>query len=366
MKSAPSPLPGSATPLEPGRTATVALLAEIVRSDVVESTHSGSIAVTDAEGNVLASAGNPDIPVFWRSAAKLHQALPLLMAGGVDRWQLTSEELAVICGSHHGDAGHVRAVQSILDKIGLSPDALRCGVQEPVGSEAAHALIRRSEPSSVLHNTCSGNHAGFLALARLVDAGTDNYEPLAHPVQRRALEAVAQFADVDPSAIFVGVDGCGIPAYRTPLSALATAFARLVAPPPSFGADLRRAADTIVEAVTRHPDGVSGRGELDTECLRAFGGAAICKLGAEAVCAAAFRPSERFPAGVGLAIKIEDGMGNRARAAALLATIIQLELGTGAQRAAFRRQVDLSVKTRRGELVGEIRPVFELDLVSGA
>lgn len=335
-------------------------LVEVSRSGLVESLHGGVIAVVNGEGEVLAHAGSPDVSIFWRSAAKLHQALALVLEGGVKRWGLSDGQLAAICSSHNGEPGQVSCVGSVLKRIGLDESALHCGKMPPHSAWAAADMIRRNEPPSALHHMCSGNHAGLLALTRLLGADPAWYETEAAPAQKRALEVAALFAGLPVPQIELGVDGCGIPAYRTPLRSLATAFARLVAPPREWEAHVHAAARTVVNAVTRNPDIISGAGEIDAECLRAFRGQAICKLGAEGVCAAAFSPDERFPRGVGIALKIADGLGSRAIPAALLACIEQLELGTEEQRAALEARVNLEVKTHRGEPVGRMRAIFEL------
>jgi L-asparaginase II len=357
VKEAVSPAGSSA-----GERKQSAVLVHVTRSGEVESVHRGCIVITDSTGRLLAHAGDPEMRVFWRSAAKLHQALPLLMCGGLERWKFSDAELAVICGSHNGEPAQVQCVRSILDRVGVSPQALHCGAQEPYGHQASRELIRHGEEPSSLHNTCSGNHAGLLALDKLLGGSSREYDALNADAQQRALTMVATFAGLPPSSIFTGIDGCGIPAYRTPLSALAAAFARLVSVPTGWPSDIRQAAARIVAAVTAQPDFVSGIGELDTELMRAFSGAAICKLGAEAVCAVAFKATDRLPDGLGVAIKIEDGLGNRARSVVLAAILEQLELGETSQRAAFSSHVERSVKTRRGETVGEIRPVFQLNV----
>jgi L-asparaginase II len=339
-------------------------LAHVLRSGKLESVHRGSIAVADARGRLVAQAGDSEMPVFWRSAAKLHQAIPLAQAGGIEHWELSAAQVAVICGSHNGEPEQVECVSSILRRLGLGPAALRCGSHEPYGRDAAHELIRRGQDPSPLHNTCSGNHAGLLALGALLGGDVAPYDQITSRVQQRALATIATFTDLHASEIFTGIDGCGIPAYRTPLRALAVAFARLLTVPAEWSGGLRRATTRVVGAVMEHPEFVSGNGELDTELIRAFRGFGLCKLGAEAVGAAAFTGTGRFPHGLGIAIKIEDGMGNRARAVALAECLAQLDVGTPEQRSAFDRFVERTVKTRRGEVVGEIKPAFRLEFTN--
>ena len=69
-----------------------------------ESVHCGSIAVVDASGTLLASAGGPDFLAFTRSALKPLQALPFFAAGGAARFGLAGEQVAVVCASHSGEA----------------------------------------------------------------------------------------------------------------------------------------------------------------------------------------------------------------------------------------------------------------------
>ncbi len=55
---------------------------------MVESVHTGSVAVVDRRGQLLYSAGDPDTLTFTRSALKPLQALPFVAGGGVERFRL--------------------------------------------------------------------------------------------------------------------------------------------------------------------------------------------------------------------------------------------------------------------------------------
>ncbi|MFD7891685.1 asparaginase, partial [Streptomyces albidoflavus] len=61
---APAPPPAGPSPV----------LAEVVRSGFVEGVHRGSVVVLEADGSVAWSLGDPDRPVFPRSANKPMQA----------------------------------------------------------------------------------------------------------------------------------------------------------------------------------------------------------------------------------------------------------------------------------------------------
>src|SRR5581483_2387969 len=91
-------------------------LANVYRGDQLESFHSGSIAVVDSLGRLLAFAGDPACAASLRSAAKPFQAVPLLEYGGDEEYDLTGEEIALTCASHGGEPVHVGAAAALLRK----------------------------------------------------------------------------------------------------------------------------------------------------------------------------------------------------------------------------------------------------------
>src|SRR5690606_21885639 len=57
---------------------------EVVRGALVESRHRVHAAVVDANGQIRAAAGDPDLVTYIRSAAKPFQAIPLVADGALD------------------------------------------------------------------------------------------------------------------------------------------------------------------------------------------------------------------------------------------------------------------------------------------
>jgi L-asparaginase II len=117
------------------------ILVELIRGSIVESRHSGAVAVADAEGRFLLALGDVERPVFPRSAVKALQAIPLVESGAADAFGLGEEELAVACASHSGDRVHVEAVRRLLAKAGLDESDLACGAHWPVSEKATRALM---------------------------------------------------------------------------------------------------------------------------------------------------------------------------------------------------------------------------------
>src|SRR5215207_3075854 len=300
-------------------------LVEVRRGAITESRHRGHVVAVDGEGAVVARLGTPQTVTFLRSSAKQHQAIPLLVSGAARRFEFTDREIAVACGSHSGQPVHVETVAAMLRKIGLGADALKCGVHEPFDKQTAQEMRVRGEQPTVLHNNCSGKHAGMLALAVHLGAPPETYDQPDNPVQLAAARAVSQFSGFPVEDIAVGVDGCGVPVFGLTVRAMALMYARLVAPPADFDAETRAACRRVIAAMAAYPELVGGtRERFDTEVMRAAAGRVVSKVGAEGVYTAGVLPCEEWPKGLGLAFKIEDGEDRRARPTVAIEALRQL------------------------------------------
>jgi len=281
------------------------VLAKVERSGFVESQHLGAAVVADATGIVLAAAGDPGLRVYLRSCAKPLQALAVWALAVEEKLGLGPLALAGAAGSHSGEPEHVASVRKVLAAAGLDERALRCPAALPSNLKAR----RQAEgPAAVYHN-CSGKHAYMLAGAVAGGWETERYTAPEHPLQAVVSDAIADFAGA--AIEHVGVDGCGVPVHALPLSALATAYARIGA----RAAEGEEGAAALVEAVRRYPVMISGSGELDTRLIEVTGGRVLSKAGAEGASAAVNLATRQ-----GLAVKVLDGAA-RARGPALLAAL---------------------------------------------
>ena len=315
-------------------------LVRVVRSGFEESVHLGHVAVCDADGRLIASVGDPDRAVFARSSMK-----PLQAAVGLRRIdvELPLNLVAVMCASHNAEPEHIRTVRRLLRTCGASESDLRCPPDLPLRREDTARVTR---PRRIYHN-CSGKHAGMLAAC--VGAGwpVSTYLDDSHPLQREIAGAVRRVAGHPPS---MGIDGCGVPVFGVPLSAMATLFARLVRPE-RLGV-LAPFARRAVEAMRSHPFLVAGTRRTDT-VLMGVASDVVSKGGAEALhCAALLGP------GLGVAVKVADG-GERAAGPALVRALELLgaldEEQVTALGAVARRPV-----LGGGRRVGEVSAGFRL------
>ena len=339
-------------------------LVEVRRGGITESRHRGHVVAVEPDGNVVAYLGAPHLLTFLRSAAKPFQALPLLVSGAADRFGFTDREVALACASHNGEPIHTELAASMLEKIGLGPETLKCGVHEPYSTEVAQQLRERGEAPNVLQNNCSGKHAGMLALALHLGAATETYVNPEHPVQLAIGKAVAQFADVAVEDLAVGVDGCAVPVFGMTVKAMALMYARLVSPPAEFDELTRRACERIVRVMSAYPELIGGTSDrLDTAIMRATPRRLVSKVGAEGVYTAGINPCEEWPRGLGLALKIEDGDDRRARPTVVVESLRQLGVLKDESLEAVARYAFFPVTNRPGDVVGEIRAQFDMKIV---
>jgi L-asparaginase II len=292
--------------------------------------------VADADGRLVASAGDPGRTVFARSSMKpLQAAVSLSLAGG----GIPDPEVAVACASHNGEEVHVRTVRSLLGRADLSFDVLRTPASLPLDREAARAA---PGPRPELHN-CSGKHAGMLVASARRDLDLVSYREPNHPLQGAVLDAVTEACGLDPEGI--GIDGCGVPVHALPLTAMATVYARL-ARPERLGA-LGPFARRAVEAMGAHPYLVAGRDRVCTALMEAAPGV-VAKAGAEGLLCAVV-----LDRGLGIAVKVADGAA-RAADPALLRTLSLLD-------ALDEQALETLRPFARPSVLGGGRPVGELE-----
>jgi L-asparaginase II len=315
---------------------------------MVESIHHIAACVMDSTRSVTFSLGDIDAPVYLRSTAKPFIAAAAIAAGVRERFGLEPREIAVMAASHAGQPFHVDAVRSILQKIGLDESFLQCGVHAPYNAQAAQALEAAHVAPSAVHNNCSGKHSGILALCKVLGSDPRTYMELDNLAQQRILEMCGRMSGQDVDQFALGVDGCGIPVYATPLRNAALSFMRLAT---LDGIDERDAAalHIVRNAMVENPEYVSGTGEFDARLMQAGDGAIACKAGAEGVHGTAI-----INAGAGMALKVVDG-ASRGRAPAVLSILRRQGL---LSEPALTKLADLErpiVYNRAGRVVGEVR-----------
>jgi L-asparaginase II len=285
-------------------------LVDVTRAQQPESWHHGALVVARADGTFLGVVGEQSRIIFPRSSVKIIQALPLIENGAADRFGFTDVELALACASHVGTHYHTAIVEGVLRRLGLDRDALACGAHAPTSVTARDDLLRAGELPNRLHNNCSGKHAGMLATAVTLGEPVADYELAHHAVQRRIRTVMEEVTEWDLSTTIPGIEGCSLPNWPLPLDRLAIAFGRIVSGD-GFAPERNAAFQRLVEACWAEPEAMSGKDRLDAQILKRFAGDVFIKTGAEGVYCGGIRS-----AGIGFALKVDDGAERAAEVAA--------------------------------------------------
>ena len=353
------------------RAALTPVLVRQVRNGIEESVHRGDIVETDVNGRMLRALGDPDRVVNLRSCVKPFGVVALIEAGGIEAFELETPELAIMGSSHSGEDLHVRTIQGLFRRVGLSQTLFACGAEKmPLDELTAARLARDGEKASPVRHMCSGQHSVFLLLCKLRGWDPATYWQEDHPAQVAYRGAIARAFGTTVARLHMGIDGCGIPTYAFPLREVARAFALLADPSAVASSDARASlapALTIVRnAMLAHPEMVGGtRDRIDTSVMKAVPDRLISKGGMEALRGLAILAGARgngtnVPAS-GMAIKIEDGDGfDRGTWAATVEALRQAGVLEGQSLRVLARYHRPAETDPHGRISAEAIPSFEL------
>lgn len=322
------------------------------RAGHVENIHRGDVALVNCAGKVVAAVGNAHLPMFWRSAAKPFQALPFVKNGGLEKYGITDEELALLVSSHSGEENHVALVRNILSKLGLDESVLDCGVVRPMSGKAFKKIIAAGEKVLPVHNACSGKHSQIIALAMMLGVPYEGYTKPDHAAQKIIFKHVAMASRMAEDKLEIGIDGCGVPVFYLPIYNMSLAYARLSTPKIADWGEYELAATKIRDAMSKYPQVVSGTGRIDLAVSEITGGRIIAKIGADAVYCMAVKDGD-----LGITFKVEDG-SFAAVTPMTIAVLKKFDLLTREEADELDKRFPPVLKNHRGEIIGTIESVF--------
>jgi L-asparaginase II len=265
------------------------VLAELVRSGLVESTHSGHLMLMAVDGSDLLALGNVEAEIYPRSAIKSLQAAAMVRAG----LNLNDEQLALVCASHGGTNRHQEVALEILQSVGLSESDLQNTPDAPLDREARIKWGDKSATS--LAANCSGKHSGMLATCVVNGWDIKTYRNTDHPLQLAIAREITEL--IGESINRVSIDGCGAPLFSMSTRSIAVAARKMrIDSDPIF--------TKVIGACLKHPEMILAEGAFDTRMMREVPGLFV-KGGAESVMLASLAD------GSAIAWKISDG-SNRA------------------------------------------------------
>jgi L-asparaginase II len=265
------------------------VLAELVRSGLVESTHSGQLLLMAADGSDLLALGDVEAEIYPRSAIKSLQAAAMVRAG----LNLNDEQLALVCASHGGTTRHQEVALEILRSVGLSESDLQNTPDAPLDREAR--IKWGDKPATSLAANCSGKHSGMLATCAVNGWDIKTYRDAEHPLQAAIAREITEL--IGKSIDRVSVDGCGAPLFSMSTRSIAVVARKMrIDSDPIFA--------KVIGACFKHPEMILAEGAFDTRMMRTVPGLFV-KGGAESVMLASLAD------GSAIAWKISDG-SNRA------------------------------------------------------
>ncbi len=298
------------------------LLVQLLREGLVESVHQVHVVISDHRGRMLCAAGEPDLPVFCRSALKPFQALAALRSGV----QITEADLALVCSSHSGSIQHCRQVFNLLWQADLDVSQLNCPIPKGAKSPLAH--------------NCSGKHAGMLLACRTRGWPLQDYTALRHPLQQFTGQMIAELLGLPVAELLTARDDCTAPTYQMTLTQLATLYAKL-------SAGVFAEMEAIARAMNTYPERVAGEDRFDTVLMQATSGL-VSKGGAEGIQCIA-----HLGEGMGMAVKVIDG-AERAKYPVVLHLLRQLGWLEANQAQILLDRFAAIDQVKRLEVVGEL------------
>lgn len=330
------------------------ILVKEFRAGVMECAHSGHIAMVGENGVLKGYAGDPGFVAFTRSSAKPLQAIPGIRGGIAGKYGLNEAEIALMTASHRGEPYHVQALESMEAKTGIQETCLICAASYPLDEGSREEAIRKNGRRKLFHN-CSGKHLGLLSYSKSKGLPLEGYSEPDHPVQREVLQTVSYMAGLSEKDIVLGTDGCGLPVFALPLTALAHAYLKLSCPELIEDTATREAVKAITSAMHAHPEMVAGHGRLDSLLLE--DGNIIAKGGFKGVYCFGLK-EERL----GFAFKILDGSEEEW---GLIVKAILEQVGYQ-NRATVRKLAAAfpgAIKNDENMTVGHAETVFQLELI---
>ena len=302
------------------------VLAQLVRSGLVESTHSGYLILIGADGSDLLTLGDVEAEMYPRSAIKSLQAAAMVRNG----LKLNDEQLALVCASHGGTERHQEVALEILNSVGLKETDLQNTPDRPIDRKAR--ISWGTKPATSLAANCSGKHAGMLATCVINGWDLKTYRDANHPLQIAIAKEIAELTGKPINR--VSIDGCGAPLFSMSTRSIAVAARKM-------RKDTDPVFSKVISAYLKHPEMILAEGGFDTRMMRAVPGLLV-KGGAESVMLASLAD------GSAIAWKISDG-ANRANGPMMKAALAKLGITIEGE------VVDV---LGGGTVVGELRASF--------
>ena len=239
------------------------VLVKEYRNDMEECVHSGFISIVSPDG-LKYSAGDPEHLMFYRSASKPVQAMPVVRSGVDKKYGLTGEEVAIMAGSQRGEFAHVDVINSIMEKAEIKEEILIMLPTYPLDQSTREEMLRKSMPPRKIYHNCIGKHFACILMQRELGGREEDYWKLESPAQQLIMDYISKVSGYPREKIKTATDGCGVPVFAVPARYVANTFLHLACPELIGDDDIRPAAERISSLMNQYPRMISGTNALCT------------------------------------------------------------------------------------------------------
>lgn len=328
------------------------ILVEEYRGDILECVHRGHICIVGRDSEIKYSIGDSEFISYLRSSAKPIQVIPVIKNEIDKKYGLTPREVTVMAGSHRAEGFHIKALESIMDKVGIKEEELVCLPTYPLSTDAREDILKANKPKRRLYHNCSGKHIGILSQCKYFGYDVKDYWDINNPAQQEILKHISIVADYPAEKVGIGTDGCGVPVFAMPLKYLANAYMRMACPELIEDKAISEAVVKISNYMNENHEMVSNTNLLCSVLLEDKN--IIAKGGAKGVYCFGLKQE-----GLGIAIKIMDGSEDEWPF--IVASI--LEQINYSNKATIKRLHDIftmEIKNDNNKIVGMSKTVFTL------
>lgn len=243
------------------------IIVEEYRGGNLENTHQGMICIVNDKKEVIYEKGDINQKVFYRSAMKPIQAIPVFTTDVIEKYNITDKEAALFTASQRGEQYHQDGLESLLKKLDLQESMLICGASYPLNEEPKRQYNWDHKPKRKLLHNCAGKHLGMLAYVREKGLDVEHYADPNYPLQQDVLKYVSELSETPLDEINHGVDGCGLPIYGVPLKNMAISYLKFAAPDLLDDDTTKQAVVSIGEVMNKHPEIVASHHFICTALL---------------------------------------------------------------------------------------------------
>ena len=270
------------------------------RSGLMENVHYGQMSAVNLTKEEFASVGQDYEPVYFRSAAKPFQAIPIFMTDFIEKYGITANESALFLASQRGEIYHQEALLSLLGKLPDHENDLICAASYPLNEEPKTQYIQQGFEKRKLFHNCAGKHLGLLAACLANGYDVAHYCKPDHPLQQIIKKYIAYLSEYDVDKIRTGIDGCGAPVFAIPLKNMAIAYLKLARPELIADQQIRQAVIKLTSVMNQENRIIASENFICTALLKDPN--MVAKGGAQGVYCFALRKE-----GLSFALKIMNG-----------------------------------------------------------